>query len=596
MSVNTTVILESISKDKGVKRKNRIVVFTDREGPRMSSSQTRYLKNHLAEQLLKFSIDVVIVITETGNIQTAGPSIKSSWGWSTEEISEANICDLLTEASCDTCLRCFSECLISGNGAVCELVVKHKDHSCIPYELTLHQLEKSYEGVHFIGIFRDISERFRFQNQQTEYLERLKLTRRELKRKEFELKSALNLVEQANQAKSEFLSNMSHEIRTPMTSIVGYSEVLKESTSLLEHHALIDIIQRNGDHLLQVINDILDISKMELGQYELIKDECSPAILLQEVIDVYEPRANLKGLQILTHIQETIPETIQTDPGRLKQVLDNLLSNAVKFTDSGQIRIEIRAFTQSNFESLLQFNVADTGKGISQEHLKHIFAPFTQADNSSTRKYSGTGLGLTLSQKLVQLLGGKLTVQSTVNQGSVFSVTLNVGRKMSEGTETDSPLDLRDKKCLSQTSSDFTKGKISTGMKGKVLLVDDTQEIRRLFSYMLSKMGLDVTTATNGREAIEEIHEAEGLGAPYDLVLMDMQMPVMDGYEATRYLRSQNYQIPVIAITAHTLITDREKCIAAGCSDYLGKPVKFEFLSDMVFRYLPVTLRLPKYS
>ena len=335
---------------------------------------------------------------------------------------------------------------------------------------------------------------------------------------------------------------------------------------------------------------------MELGQYELIKEDCSPAILLQEVIDVYEPQANLKGLQLLTQIQETIPETIQTDPGRLKQVLGNLLSNAVKFTDTGQIRIEIRAFTQSNFESLLQFNVADTGKGISQGNLKHIFAPFTQADNSASRQYSGTGLGLTLSQKLVQLLGGKLTVQSTVKQGSVFSVTLNVGRKISEGTETDSPLDLRDKKCLSQTSSDFTKGKISTGMKGKVLLVDDTQEIRRLFSYMLSKMGLDVTTATNGREAIEEIHEAEGLGTPYDLVLMDMQMPVMDGYEATRYLRSQNYQIPVIAITAHTLITDREKCIAAGCSDYLGKPVKFEFLSDMVFRYLPVTLRLPKYS
>ncbi|WP_417392708.1 ATP-binding protein [Gimesia sp.] len=563
----------------------------------MSSSQTRYLKNHLAEQLLKFSIDVVVVITETGNIQTAGPSIESAWGWSTEEISKANIRDLLTEASCDACRHCFSECIVSGNGAVCELVVKLKDHTCIPYELTLHQLEKSYEGVHFIGIFRDISERFRFLNQQTEYLERLKQTRRELKRKEFELKSALNLVEQANQAKSEFLSNMSHEIRTPMTSIVGYSEVLKESTSLPEHHALIDIIQRNGDHLLQVINDILDISKIELGQYELIKEDCSPAILLQEVIDVYEPQANLKGLQLLTHIQETIPETIQTDPGRLKQVLGNLLSNAVKFTDIGQIRIEIRVFTQSNFESLLQFNVADTGKGISQGHLKHIFAPFTQADNSSTRKYDGTGLGLTLSQKLVQLLGGKLTVQSTVNQGSVFSVTLNVGRKTSEGKETDSPLDLRDKKCRTQTTSDFTKGKFTTGMKGKVLLVDDTQEIRRLFSYMLSKLELDVITATNGREAIEQIHEAEGLlGTPYGLVLMDMQMPVMDGYEATRYLRSQNYQIPVIAITAHTLITDREKCIAAGCSDYLGKPVKFEFLSDMVFRYLPVTLRLPKYS
>lgn len=552
----------------------------------MSSRQTVYCKKHFSEQILNFCIDVVIAMTEDGRILMASPSIESAWGWSTEEIAGKYIRELLTEASSQPCLHCFSECVVSGKSAFCELVVKRKDQSCSLYELILHQLADSYEGAQFIGIFRDISERFRFQDQQAEYLGRLKQTRRELKRKEFELKSALSMVEQAIQAKNDFLSNMSHEIRTPMTAIIGYSEVLKESVIQPEQHDLIETIQRNGDHLLQVINDILDISKIELGQYELKTEACSPVKILQDVIAAHQPKAVQKGLRLLTNIHESIPVTIQSDPMLLKQVLNNLVCNAVKFTDNGFVQIEIRAFTRSNFERLLQFNVADSGIGISQDNLKRIFDPFTQADNSVSRPYNGTGLGLTLSQKLVQLLGGKLSVQSTVNQGSVFSVTLNAGNKTSENPKTGRWLDLDNQKTLSLTSTDVREEGNSTTEKGRVLLVDDTQEIRRLFSYMLAKMGLEVVTASNGREAIEKIQQAEGQGEPYDLILMDMQMPVMDGYEATRFLRSQNHQIPVIAITAHTLISDREKCIAAGCSDYLGKPVKFDALSEMVSRYL----------
>ena len=552
----------------------------------MSSRQTAYCKNYFSQQILKFCVDVVITMTEEGRILMVSPSIESAWGWNTEEISGKNIYELLTEASRQPCLHCISECVVSGNSAVCELVVKRKDQSCSLFELILHQLEDSCEGSQFIGIFRDKSERFRLQDQQTEYLERLKMTRRELKRKEFELKSALNMVEQANQVKNEFLSNMSHEIRTPMTAIIGYSQVLKESVIQAEQHDLIETIQRNGDHLLQVINDILDISKIELGQCELKTEACFPLQIVQEVIALHRPKAVQKGLRLLTNIHESIPETIQSDPIRLKQVLNNLVSNAVKFTNNGFVRIEIRTFNRSNFERLLQFNVADTGIGISKDNLKRIFDPFTQADSSMSRPYSGTGLGLTLSQKLVQLLGGKLSVQSTVNQGSIFSVTLNAGNKTSEIPQTGRRLDIDNLKTLSLTSTDARRGGNLTAEKGRVLLVDDTQEIRTLFSYMLAKMGLEVVTASNGREAIEKIQQAEGQGELYDLILMDMQMPVMDGYEATRFLRSQNNPIPVIAITAHTLITDREKCIAAGCSDYLGKPVKFNVLSEMVSRYL----------
>ncbi|WP_417382939.1 response regulator [Gimesia sp.] len=559
----------------------------------MRSRQTEYCRNHFSEQILKFCIDIVVAIAEDGMILMASPSIESAWGWNAEESSGKNISDLLTEASRESFLHCISECVVSGKSATCELVVKRKDHSSNLYELTLHQLDEPNEDAQFIGVFRDISERFRYQNQQAEYLERLKQTRRELKRKEFEVKSALNLAEQTNQAKSEFLSNMSHEIRTPMTAIIGYSEVLKESITQPEQHELIDIIQRNGDHLLQVINDILDISKIELGQYELRTVECFHLKILQELIASYQPKAAQKGLRLLTRIHETIPASIQSDPARLKQVLENLMSNAVKFTDHGSISIEVRVIARSNFERLLQFNIADTGIGISQEKLRHIFDPFTQADSSLSRPYSGTGLGLTLSQKLIQLLGGKLSVQSMLNQGSVFSVTLNIGNQNSEFQQTGIRTESDETKSLSQNSSGINEGNYSADIKGRVLLVDDTQEILRLFSYMLTKMKLDVVTASNGREAIEKFQQAERQRKPYDLILMDMQMPVMDGYEATRFLRSQNHQVPVIAITAHTLITDREKCIAAGCSDYLGKPVKFDVLSEIVSRHLST---IPEYA
>ncbi|MFH1301470.1 MAG: response regulator [Planctomycetota bacterium] len=556
----------------------------------MTSNQVNLIDNHLARQILKFSIDVTVAIDEKGVLLATSDSIYQSFGWNLEEIIGKNIRLLISEPYLKNYDCYLAESLGSGETNRTrqsqQILARRKDNSCFPCELTIGTLDESKEPKRYLGIIRDITERLKSQNKLDEYLERLKQSRRELKRKNYELKSAQKSVEQANQAKSEFLANMSHEIRTPMTAILGYLEILKENPGPEENLELIEIIQSNGTHLLEVINDILDLSKIEMGNFEIKKVQCSPMKILQHVIDLYAAKATKKGLSIQSRFHDSVPETIQTDPLRLKQVLSNLVSNAIKFTESGNIDLEVRVYSQSKQDRLLQYIVSDTGIGIPAEKMKTIFEPFAQADSSTSRNYGGTGLGLTLSHKLVQLLGGNLTVQSTVNQGSLFAVTINVGHESSltQQIKLSSSLSLvsSDRQVQSRRNYKAAQG----DLKGKVLLVDDTKEIRKLFSYMLNKMGLEVVTASNGKEAVELLNEAANRNELFNVILMDMQMPVMNGYEATRLLRGQENQTPIIAVTAHALVSDREKCLDAGCTEYLSKPIKYEVLHEMVHRYL----------
>lgn len=553
----------------------------------MTSRQDKSIEAQFADQLLKLSRDVSLAVDEQGVILAATESIHELFGWNCEDATGQNICQLISESSLEQFDHYVVECLGTTTESAQNIMGKRKDGSCFPVELTIREAEDSLDQIHFIGVFRDISEQRKSQNKLDEYVERLKQSRREMKRKDFQLKSAMNIVERANQAKSEFLANMSHEIRTPMTAILGYTDILKENPGNHENLELIEIIQNNGSHLLQVINDILDLSKIEMGNFEIRKVRISPIRILQEVIDEYQPLASQKGLSLQTRYHQSLPEMIQTDPARLKQVLSNLISNAVKFTSEGRIELEVRVCSQSRHDRILQFSVTDTGIGIPAEKLKHIFEPFAQADSSTSRSYGGTGLGLTLSHKLAQLLGGNLTVQSTLNQGSVFSVTLNLGTD--PGLQPDAGLgfDVQSESPGTESSAHQGLAQQPPPSQGTVLLVDDTPEIRRLFTYLLNKMGLEVKAASNGKDALEQVTAAEAQNQSFDLVMMDMQMPVMSGYEAVRILREQDNPVPVIAITAHALVSDREKCLEAGCTDYLSKPVKFDQLFEMVQRYLP---------
>ncbi len=364
--------------------------------------------------------------------------------------------------------------------------------------------------------------------------------------------------EAASRAKSEFLANMSHEIRTPMTAILGYADLLcEEGDRPLEPEHRTDIvttIRRNGEHLMSIINDILDLSKIEAGKLAVEARSASPADIVRGVVATLQPRAMDKGLPLSLRL-ESLPDGIATDPTRLRQILINLVGNAIKFTRRGEVRITARCIT-SAAGLRLQVDVADTGIGIAPEHLSSLFAPFAQADSSMSRRFGGTGLGLAISRRLAQSLGGDISVRSEVGKGSTF--TLDVAAPPAPSLSAPVP---------------HAHAGPAPRSTARILLAEDGEDNRRLFLHHLRSAGYTVDSVENGREAVERVLASTADGRGFDLVLMDMQMPDMDGYAATRELRSRACRLPIVALTAHAMTGDRERCLAAGCDDYISKPV-----------------------
>jgi PAS domain S-box-containing protein len=390
--------------------------------------------------------------------------------------------------------------------------------------------------------------------------------------------------EAANQAKSEFLANMSHEIRTPMTAILGYAdELLDPNQTPSDRQNAVNVIRRNGDHLLTVINDILDLSKIEAGQMAVEIIPCSPCQVLAEVTSLMRVRAKEKNLEFEAKIDGAIPRTIHTDPTRLRQILINLIANAVKFTEAGYVRLMAKLIDPpESANPRLRFEVSDSGIGMTSEQVGKLFQPFVQADNSTARRFGGSGLGLTISQRLARALGGEITMESAVGLGSKFAVTLTTGSL--SGVE-----------MLSSDSADalyrdgaHTVNRSMLRLRGKILLAEDGRDNQALLSVYLRKAGAEVVVAENGRIAYETIvaSKTPGGGFAIDLILMDMQMPELDGYGATAKLRAAGYIGPIIALTAHAMATDRARCLKAGCTDYLSKPIKREDLIKAVHRHL----------
>jgi PAS domain S-box-containing protein len=378
--------------------------------------------------------------------------------------------------------------------------------------------------------------------------------------------------EAANVAKSKFLANMSHEIRTPMNAILGFADIMRRGFDAGEgeRQEYLNIIHSSGQHLLGLINDILDLSKVESGHMEIEKISCNPYRLSHEVLTILNVRAEEKGLNLLLRIEDSIPEVINTDPTRLRQVLTNLVGNAIKFTDEGSVTVTIRELENG----LLAFDVTDTGIGIDDSKLGAIFDPFSQADTSTTRKYGGTGLGLSISRKLAAILGGELSVTSVINQGSTFSISIDPGN-----VDNVARID------ESMASSDLTPEKQSANdqefFSGRVLVVDDGDSNRKLVELVLSRIGIDVDSAENGAIAVEKSRTVN-----YDFILMDVSMPVMDGYTAMSIIRKDENPAPIIALTAHAMAGEKEKAISAGFSGFLVKPLEIDKLMEYVRQYL----------
>jgi signal transduction histidine kinase/DNA-binding response OmpR family regulator len=386
------------------------------------------------------------------------------------------------------------------------------------------------------------------------------------------LEASNQLAESANCAKSEFLANMSHEIRTPMTAILGYADLMLDENVGRTAREHVAVIKRNGEHLLGLISDILDLSKIETGKLQVEPIRCSPVQLVAEVVSLMRAQAAAKQLKLKTELAGPLPETVLTDPLRLRQVLVNLVGNAIKFTDQGEVRLAVRLNADRGCLSLC-FDVTDTGIGMNEEQVGKLFKPFSQVDSSSTRKFSGTGLGLCISKHLAEALGGDIEVRSNPGKGSTFIVTINPGPLDGIQMIPNAQESLLDRP---PTTTAAIPDKIV--LHGRILLAEDGLDNQQLICMLLRRAGADVTAVENGQLAVEAAMSAREAGEPFNVILMDMQMPVMDGYTATQQLRKRGYTGPIVALTAHAMAEDCQKCLDAGCDDYLAKPIDWQKL------------------
>ena len=542
----------------------------------VAASQT-YLEN-----IVNSMGDALVILDENEEVQRANEPLFAMMDRAPEDILGQRFTNMVVA---DDLVSMTGIHAVLKNGTVngLNVVLERDDNTRIPVTITGSSMFDE-EGMltGYVLVAHDMSDVMRAMAEASRAAAAEKDKSNELEIALLRLEIEKNKAEMADHTKTQFVANMSHEIRTPMTAILGFADLLLDpSQNESDRSDCIHTIRRNGQHLLNIINDILDITKIEAGKMTVESIEFSPIKILEEVHSLVKAKAEEKGIGFSIEFATEMPLSSKSDPTRLRQILVNLLGNAIKFTDEGSVRVVASLVEpEPGATKVLQFEVCDTGIGMSQEQAEKVFERFEQADSTTTRRFGGTGLGLAISYKLAELLGGGITVVSQEGKGSTFTTCIAPG-DLSDVELTQTP-----EQYLGMTEDTSSLDVEAGQLNGHILLADDGKDNQRLISYRLRQAGALVTLANNGLEALELAMEAWESGEPYDMIFMDMQMPEMDGYTATACLREKGYKGPIIALTAHTMATDRAKCLACGCDDYSSKPINLSELLSLSEKYI----------
>ncbi len=552
-----------------------LLTMIEMEGKKLLQATVRDITEQKREQekattIIQTAQDGFWINDQNGRLVEVNDSYCQMTGYSRSELLNMSIPDIEAAEKTQNTAEHIKTIIKQGFDKF-ETQHKHKDGGVIDVEVSVTNLPGEKQMVAFV---RDITERKLAEKKHQEYTVELEKAKKAALNMMQDLENAREQADQANKSKSEFLANMSHEIRTPMNAIVGFSDLLGDENLSTEQREKVNIIKDSSRNLLALINDILDFSKIEAGKLDTEFIDYSLAKCLNSIESMMRPRTEQKGIDFQVIEANGLPAQIHTDPTRLRQCLINLVNNAVKFTEQGYVHINVSLETTGT-QPNIRFDVEDTGIGIPEDKQKSVFELFTQADGSTSRKFGGTGLGLTITKQLAGLLGGNVSLTSQPGKGSVFSLTIPAGLDVTKQP-------FLDRHDIADHWTDESRKTDKTTFSGEVLVAEDVKTNQILMKSMLATMGIEVTIADDGREALEKASSKS-----FDLILMDIHMPNMDGHQATKALREKGIKTPIVALTAGAMKGDEEKAIKTGCDAYLSKPIDRTKLIETIQKYLP---------
>ncbi len=524
---------------------------------RQTTLKSKKLASEYSLSLIEASLDPLVTISSKGKITGMNEATVNITGITREKLIGSDFLNYFTEPQMARDI--YKEIFAKGFVIDSPLTIRHKNGKLTDV-LFNGSVYKDDNGIVLgvVVVARDITEQKLFEN--------------ELIEAKSKAEKATKKAEESNQLKESFLANMSHEIRTPMNAIIGFSDILNKRKLGVEEKEFVTIIKSAGENLLKIINDILDISKIEAGMMTFDEDNFSVKESFKTLNDMLLGRAKEKNLELVFTCNENVPETILGDQTRLSQIIINLVGNAIKFTNKGSVQVNVKLSKMDEKTAFLEFSIIDTGIGITKNKLATIFERFQQAESHTTRKYGGTGIGLSIAKLLIELQGGKLSVKSKVNEGSVFtfSIPYKLSTEIQEAVqEIENTYDLKE------------LGKLN------ILLVEDNQLNVMLVKSLFSENNLKLQSAENGKVCIELLKEKKGstgLAHHFDIILMDMEMPEMNGYETVNIIRNElKNNIPIIAMTANAMAGEREKCLDLGMNDYISKPIHETSLFEKIY-------------